>query len=285
MKAWLLHFLFQPVDARATAWFRIALGLIIPWFFWSEGIAFSSEAPDWLRHARWSFLLSFPYWIFITLLSLTMAVGCKPRCTALVLCLALLPLDFLTRGAQSRQVLLFALFAFSFLKSGTIRAPWKHKADDPFSSAGPAWPLRLIQLQLTLLYGINAVKKTSTDYLSGDALMAMSAMMSNFKVDLTSGYLVLWGISIPLIIPAVASTLSEYFLALGFWFVRRKWLVALFGIVFHLALTQIVQIFKLDLVSMFLYLAFILPFLASSRKGLEIDIAAADIHARERAAT
>ena len=89
----------------------------------------------------------------------------------------------------------------------------------------------------------------------------MSAMMPNFKVDLTSGYLAVFGISIPLMIPAIASTVSEYFLALGFWLIKRKWIVALFGICFHLALTQVVQIFKYDLISVFLYLTFLLPFI------------------------
>ncbi|BDS07672.1 hypothetical protein NT6N_27120 [Oceaniferula spumae] len=265
MKTTLQEFLFAPVNARALAWFRIALGLIIPWFFWSDGLLFTTRAPDWLRHGPWDFLLEFPYWAFITCLSILLIWGWKTRAIATLLFITLLPLGYLNEGAQSRQVLLFTILAFSFLKSDAIRSPWKYNSPSAPLSVSPCWPIRLIQLQLTLLYGVNALKKSSPEYLSGDALMAMSAVLTNFKVDLTSGFLVIFGLSIPVIIPAIASTLSEYFIALGFWFMKRKWIVALFGIVFHLALTQIIQIFKLDLVSIFLYLAFLLPLINGRR--------------------
>ena len=59
--------------------------------------------------------------------------------------------------------------------------------------------------------------------------------------------------------------------ALGFWLVKRKWIIALFGLLFHVALLFIVQIFRLDVVSIFLYLTFLLPFLSHHRRESPIQ--------------
>jgi len=202
----------------------------------------------------------------VVALCVPLAFGWRPRRFAFFLFLMLLPMVFLSRGNQSRQVILFALFAFSFIRSGAVRLPWR--APEPFQriSAGPSWPLRLIQLQLTLLYGSNAIAKSTSSYLSGDILMAMSISISNFKVDMSNGFLELGPITIPVILAGAGSVLIEYFLALGFWLGRWKWVVAVVGVGFHLSLLCIMQIFKLDLAAIFLYLAFILPLLPRKTK-------------------
>ena|GEM_PF-2540817 len=132
--------------------------------------------------------------------------------------------------------------------------------------SAPAPVGRFIQLQLTLLYGSNAIAKSTSSYLSGDILMAMSISISNFKVDMSNGFLELGPITIPVILAGAGSVLIEYFLALGFWLGRWKWVVAVVGVGFHLSLLCIMQIFKLDLAAIFLYLAFILPLLPRKTK-------------------
>ena len=56
------------------------------------------------------------------------------------------------------------------------------------------------------------------------------------------------------------TVLVEYLLAIGLWIPRLRWFVALTGIIFHLWIAMVMEIFMLDWVSMFLYLAFLLPF-------------------------
>ena len=93
----------------------------------------------------------------------------------------------MTRGTTSRQVLLFALLAFALIPSGAIKFPWKPNPSGRFVDTGPCWPVRLIQLQLTLLYGVNAIAKSSGTYLLGEVLVDMSVSLQNFQVDMSSG--------------------------------------------------------------------------------------------------
>lgn len=110
------------------------------------------------------------------------------------------------------------------------------------------------------MYGVNALAKTTPAYLSGDVLMGMSQMLPNFLVDLSDGYLHVGVLAIPVALAAIGSALTEYFLALGFWFRRLRITAVVVGVLFHVILIRIVRIGMLDLASMFLYLAFLLPF-------------------------
>lgn len=128
------------------------------------------------------------------------------------------------------------------------------------------WPIRLIQFQLSVVYGVNAIAKTTPGYLSGEVLMGMSNALPNFLVDLSSGYAQLWFLRMPVSMAAVLSAATEYTLALGFWFRRTRPAAAVLGVGFHLMLKQIVRIHMLDWTSMFLYLAFFLPFHTRARR-------------------
>jgi hypothetical protein len=253
------------VDAGSAAWLRIAFAATLPFFFWSFGLSGPQSAPAAIVWVYEHVILSFGYWLAVVALSALLALGWRPRLVALLLVLLLLPLDFLSRGRQSRQVLLCALLAFSFVRSDALRMPWR-AADVTTKSAGPSWPVRLIQLQLAILYGANAIAKSSLAYLRGDVLMGMSIALPNFKLDLSQGVLDLGLVAIPVALAAVASTVMEYFLAVGFWVWRWRWLVAVLGVAFHIALTFVMQIFKLDLASIFLYLAFLLPLVPRARR-------------------
>ena len=72
-------------------------------------------------------------------------------------------------------------------------------------------------------------------------------------------------LAIPLWAAATATVFTEYSLALGFWFRRLRVAVAVLGVGFHAALALVIQIGYLDLVSVFLYSAFLLPFDRSAR--------------------
>lgn len=84
-------------------------------------------------------------------------------------------------------------------------------------------------------------------------------MRPNFHIHLTEGYLHMGPLAIPVALAAVCSVVIEYFLAIGFWVPQIRILVAAVGVGFHLLLMWMMDIFMLDIVSMFLYLAFLLP--------------------------
>lgn len=252
-------FLFQNLDSVAVAWFRIAFAITIPWFFRSSGLEPMDCIPESLRAIYGQIFLSPSYYLCVVGLCVLLGCGWRPKFCSRILFLLLTPLDLLNGSSLSRQVMLFALFAFSFIPSSNVRFPWIRPGKDVSLSAGPCWPIRLIQIQLTVLYGINAIAKSSPMYLHGYTLMDMSVSYPNFLVDMSNGYMTLGLITIPVALAGILSTLTEYTLALGFWSKRLKWFVAAIGVAFHLMLQQVVQIFMLGYVSMFLYLAFLLP--------------------------
>jgi len=251
-------FLFAPADPRSAALFRMALGAALPIFFWSHGMGLYARlagAPGlpWLYE---NIFLTLPYWLLALAVSAAFGLGWRPRLTGYALAALLLPLAALDEAQQSRQVLLFALLAFALVRSD---AQWSARPGAG-GAAGPLWPIRLVQLQLSVLYGVNALAKTTPAYLSGDVLVYMSRLLPNFLLDLTDGYYRAGPLAVPVGWLAVASVLAEYALALGFWFRRLRWPAAAAGALFHLTLTSVLTIHMLGWAALFLYLAFLLPF-------------------------
>jgi hypothetical protein len=107
---------------------------------------------------------------------------------------------------------------------------------------------------------VNALAKTTGNFLSGDVLVGLSRMLPNFLVDLPGGFLDLGPMAVPVWLAAVGTVTTEYALALGFWFRRLRLPTAVLGILFHATLTQVVGINYLDVIAVFLYTAFLLPF-------------------------
>lgn len=259
------RFLFTPVNPRIAALFRVCLAVMIGFAFWPRGVRLAvpwSQVPGLSAFYQQVFLRRRYWWFTLGVLALYGA-GWFPRILGFSLVVLLLPLSLVRPGPQSRQVLLFSLLSFSFLRSDASLIRRENREDSP----GPMWPVRLIQLQLSVIYGVNALAKSTSEYLSGKALVEMSRELPNFLVDLSDGYFHLGRIGIPVYLAAVASVAVEYFLALGFWSRRLRIITAVTGVLFHLVLMQIVQIFILDMVSMFLYLAFLLPFARPIESG------------------
>ena len=256
------RFLFAPADPRAVAAMRILLAAMIAWAFCSLGLRPAWPVTSIPGIATWyeSVFLTPWYAAIVTLAAAAFGVGLRPRVTGIVLLVLLLPLASFNRGQQSRLVLLLALLAFSMLRSDarwSIRT-WLGRAT-PEVSAGPMWPIRLIQIELSLVYAVNALVKATPQYLGGDVLIGMSRMRPNFLMDFSDGLVHVGPIAFPVALAAIASVVVESYLAIGFWFPRLRWLTAVIGVIFHMGLQQIVRIFMLDYVSMFLYLAFLLP--------------------------
>jgi hypothetical protein len=256
-----LHALFAPVDPSAAASFRVLLALMLTFAFWPSGLrpgGTASQQPL-ARLLYEQVFLTAPYWLVAVVLLALLGLGWRPRPLGFVLAALLAPLAFLETGQLSRHVLLVTLLAFSLLRSDARHSlrTWLGGLDAV--SAGPIWPVHLIRLQLSALYAVNALAKTTPAYLSGDVLLGFSTMLSSFRVDLTGG-LPLGSLVVPVWLLGVGSTLAEWSLAIGFWFRPARLWVALFGVFFHAAANLMLDVFALDVVSVFLYLAFLLPF-------------------------
>jgi hypothetical protein len=228
------RFLFAPVAARPAAAFRVALAVALAVVFW----------PPWVERPAPGVILAALGALGILLV--LFALGVRTRLTGLVLAAMLLPLVSVPGRQKSRQVMLFVLTALSV---GTPRAP----------ATGPMWPIRLIQLQLTALYGVNAIAKSTPAFLGGDVLVGMAEMLPNFVVDLSDRILRLGPLAIPVALAAPLGVAVEYVLAVAFWFPRLRWPAAALGCAFHASLSRVVRIGVLDVASIFLYLAFLLP--------------------------
>jgi len=270
MKRWrdrLDRFLFVPVDGSAAAWFRIAFAVVVPYMFWSGGLS-APDGPRSIQRLYDDVFLRPGYWLLALAVSVILAFGWKSRVIGVTLAVVLLPLAFAPGATRSRQVILTALVAFCFLRSDVVRWPrfGRRRQGAPCHSAGPAWPIRLIQLQLTLLYGINAIAKASPAYLRGDVLEGMALALPNFKAEVRFGAIDLGLIAVPVMAAGIASAMAEAALSIGFWLGRWKWLAAFFGVAFHVSLRFIIDIYKLDAATVFLYLAFLLPLVRPSRK-------------------
>ncbi len=222
--------------------------------FWPRGFGPYSGVlrSPFLLELHENVLLTPGYWLVVLVLLTLFAAGWRPRLIGALLLVVLYPLAQLDRGRQSRHVMFVTLACFSLLRSGerSLRT----------TGAGPIWPIQLIRFQLAFLYGLNAFWKLTPHYLSGDALVGMSERLPNFLADFRDGSWHIGPLAIPVAVAAVASMLTEAFLAVAFWFPRARRIAAVVGVAFHLLLQLVVRIFILDLVTMFLYLAFLLPF-------------------------
>jgi hypothetical protein len=261
------RFLFHRADPRCVAWFRLAFALLLAFAFWPRGLVAAPNVGQWpwIESLYPAVFLTTPYRCLMYGGIVLLGLGWRPRIVGAVLICLLLPHDFLNRGQQSRQVLLLILVFISLLPATPVWR-WRQLRELQFP-AGPMWPIRLLQILLTLLYALNAYVKASPEFLSGEILMALSTQ-PNFLVDLTSGYLRLGPVSIPVALLAVGTVVLETWLAIGFWIPRLRWPTAALGVAFHLSLKFVVRIFMLDYATMLLYLAFLLPF---TRDGSKLE--------------
>lgn len=259
----LAKFLFTTISPSYISLYRIILGASVLIVFWQNGgtlVAAIQFLPD-SQHLYKDIFFTTQYRALVLIVLICFCMGLKPRLTGLLLCVLLFPLVFIEGFRQSRQIILFSLFAFSLIPSAAqynIVELIKRRKNTNIQSA-PIWPIRLIQLQLSILYGVNALAKTTPGYLSGEVLQGMSIMLYNFKLDLSGGSLGLAGIPISVTLLATSSVVVEYILAIGFWFRRLRVWTAVLGVGFHILLMKVIVIGMLDWASMLLYPVFLLP--------------------------
>lgn len=236
------RFLFAEADPRWVGVLRAGGAAAAVCMFWPLS-AFRVEGP--LRAYLPEWIGSYGYFGAICLLLIPYSLGRAPRWAGLTAAALSTPLAFILPYSNSRQVMVVWIGCMAFYGGGGERLPM--------------WPVRLLQIQLSTLYGVNALTKMHPDYLSGAVLVEMSRVLGNFHADLAGGALQVGPVLIPAAVCAWGTVLTEGYLAIGFWFRRLKWLTAAVGVAFHAVLTQILTIGRLDVMSLLYYLTFLLP--------------------------
>lgn len=255
-------FLFAPANAVAVGGVRVGLALLLLRTFRSHaGWEFSGRL-DYpiVRELYANVFLTDAYWWFYMGLLVLFGLGIQARMIGLLLLAVLAPLALHLHNIAGRYLVLCVLLGFVWLRSDSRVSVAALLRTGPAPPAGPMWPIRLMQIQVSLIYAVNAFAKSSPDYLSGDVLVALSMTLPNFLVDASDGFVRVWGVTMPVWLAAPASTVAEWILAFGLWFRRWRVAVAIFGVVFHVLLKFIVQIGGLDHLSIVLYSLFFIPF-------------------------
>lgn len=255
------HFLFAKVNLYYIAVFRILLALLILVVFFyinnSSLILYTNFYNYYENYDR--YITTKPYLVIAAASVILFGMGIKSRLFGFISVLLLFPLMFQYGVHISRQILITTLFCFSFLRSDHVLALGNLIINKAETVSQPIWPVRLIQIQLSVLYLANAVVKTTPEFMSGEVLKGLSMMLPNFKVELSKGYMDLTFVTIPVMLLGIATVISEYYLSFGFWIRKLRILTAVFGVIFHIILKQVVDIGFLDYVAVFLYLAFLIP--------------------------
>ena len=255
------QFLFASANGRSVAALRIGLAVVAAYVFYpyDRGTLATLIQSPWVSQFYRDVIQTQSYWVLAMAALAAFAAGLWSRPAGVLAALLLAPYVPMRGGMLGRYLLWFALAALSLVHSDRRWALRNLIGFPQRSEVGPVWPIRLIQCQLSTLYLVNAIAKSTSDYLSGGVLAAMSARLPNFQLQFTDGLFTLAGVSIPLWMAASATVAIEYSLAVSFWFPRLRWPTAALGAVFHAGLAWVVTIAAVDIASLSLYAAFLLP--------------------------
>jgi hypothetical protein len=200
-----------------------------------------------------------PAWFPAVVLGAGMlAAGVMPRSASGLLLALLLPASAHAGRYPGRVLLWNVVLCLAFLRSDGAFSIRRLIRSTPIQPS-PAWPIRMMQLSVSLLYAVNVAAKLNPDFLSGRVLSLMSMELSNFRVRITDVLPLPFGLSIPVSLCAIGTVMAEAVLAVGWWLPVNRRVVAAIGIAFHLAVKYVVSVAWLDWLAMSLYLVFLLP--------------------------
>lgn len=91
----------------------------------------------------------------------------------------------------------------------------------------PGWPVLLLMIQVSLVYGFSALAKLTPQYLSGDVLSQTLKQQGWFTFPLA------WRAPGVLSTLAVAAIVLELFIAFGLWNKRLRWFAVAAGVALH----------------------------------------------------
>lgn len=267
--SWWTRFWHEPVRAERLAATRILLAVAIltdqlvqflpflPYFYGPEGVAPEGTHDAWLLSRwRWSILLFNTddltivyglFWLRFAVAALFL-VGWHTRLMNLLLWLLTYAFVFrnplLRNGAD--DTLLTALFLLMFMPSGaafSIDSWWKRRrtAVPDAPPTIPAWPVRLLQIQLCIIYlttGLAKLREWPTTWWEGTSLHYVLN-------DITMTRWSYAQLPLPLWMTAIGTWLSVgwevLFTPLVLFRRTRKWALW-FGVVFHIAIWLTIEV-------------------------------------------
>ncbi len=134
----------------------------------------------------------------------------------------------------------------------------------------PQWPVRLIQLQISVVYLYSAIGKVNMDFLSGNVLFnAANDSMFVPDLDLLS--------NVPLlVVVSLGAVGAELFLAIGLWIPRTRRPCFGLGLGLHLAMIVLISrgpqtVFRLGVFAMLMLSCFLL-FLPAPTRPFELRV-------------
>lgn len=168
-------------------------------------------------------------------------VGFKPRsAAALITCLSAYVL-MLDQQTYSNHLYLFFLIMllFTVADSGAALSVDAFRSGKREHVAG--WPVLLLKLQVSLVYGFSAIAKLTPQFLSGDVLSQTLKQ---------PGWLTFpgsWRSPQLLTVLAVSAIVVELFIAFGLWSKRLGWAAVILGVTLHLFILTMLDSSRLSL--------------------------------------
>jgi predicted DCC family thiol-disulfide oxidoreductase YuxK len=119
----------------------------------------------------------------------------------------------------------------------------------------PAWPIRLLRVQVSMVYGFAALAKLNVTFLSG------SVVASYLRRDGPLAVPADWRAIEPMLVVSVLAVCIEAFIAIGVWLPRWRPAAIVSGLALHVGitiwLTPTIPLFVFSLVMLPLYVLFI----------------------------
>jgi predicted DCC family thiol-disulfide oxidoreductase YuxK len=218
----------RPVDPRPLALTRIGIGVaagMIGLETWR--LLTKVSAPDKLQVPAVAWLPDLSHeliWALFavwTLLAVALTLGFRARLAAAGLALLAVLAMVLDEQVYSNHLALMAVLC-ALLALGQPATVWSLDARRrPAVATTPYWPVLLIKVQISTLYGFAALSKLNDVYLSGDVLERSTWGFMSALGDPT------------LIAVAVGGIAVELFLSVGLWSERLQRFAFPLGLCFH----------------------------------------------------
>ena len=269
------RFFFANVDSRVYAYLRFAIGAILVvyamvlgpnWLFWfaENGVMDQAAGQENVDPDTWSILNWLPatpavLWTCYALICVQIGmllVGYKTRIQSVCLFLWIVSLhhrnNLMWEGGDI--LLRVTLFLMIFMPLGAIWSVDAKLGEE--KKAASVWPLRLLQIQLSLLYFSSVGEKLrGQDWLNGHAVYYSSHVDDSFgrliNLNFSSEYF--W------IYQAITWTvlIIEILLIPGLWIPSLKRIAVCTGVLLHLSLELSMNLFVFEWLMIIILLTFL----------------------------
>lgn len=279
LQAW-QHFWFEPRATKTLSILRILFGCTFLMKLTSlYGLyRFPHYSPEWPRHAfpsfdsyfltafnlpvpgfAWLPVLNYQQWqgleMLLFILGICFVLGLGTRflgpALALLYWYTLLISQFLYSHHILNFCIVFTILGFSRCSDYySIDALLRRRAFPPPTPASML-PIRCLQVFVSFIYVMTALSKTNPSWFNGEFMQMIrdSGRMGFIYEPFLRPYL-------PLAFLGARTVLTEYFLAVGLWIPRVRFLAAAAGIVMHLSIDFLMPVTTFSYQIIALYVVF-----------------------------